>query len=426
MDSRSDEPPSLQQHESKTSIPKSPVLGEIDAHSILSPSYQPESPEIPSAGESSFQDSRSRGMPIAINFEEPNSDPPGSQEIFYPAVEARTDNTISPKRKRAASEDEFPSSSPPHLEVTNKRQRRHEGSMPAEIAPTPEQSPIHSHEFSTVAVKSNNTPEFFASIDGSEGEDEIGHDDASENENENGQLSPNGNSSESDEYRSVQEDERILGRQPSPVLSEANHKPVETQTIFNGSTPYIDFEVAPPEDGWDESLPASSESLPSLTSLAHHQTPHPKPQIEDSPSVVESQTLLPDFSIPPPDGGWDAIDLPSDHPDSSPRPNSPTPSEIGALLDAWIDEHIASGFSSANVQSALECTSLDTDLAETVLRHMSRNQGPIPRDVAGVWTERDDEWLESSTDARRIAEVEAKHGKEYIRKRWAFLNACRS
>lgn len=425
MDSRSDESLFVQQEESKTSIAKSPVFGEADAHSVPSPSYQPESPEIPSSSESSLQESRSRGTPIILNFEEPKSDPPGSQEIFYPANEAPTHNIIPPKRKRAASEDEFPSSSPPYLEATNKRQRRHEGPMPAEIAPTPEQSPIHDPEFSTLTVKPNNAQQFFPSIYGTESEDEDEHDDASENEN--GDVTPNGNGSESDDYCSIQEDERIVGRQASPVLSEANHKPVGTQTMVNGSTPYIDFEVAPPEEGWDESPSApSSEPLPSLSSLISHTMPHPKTQSDKSASMLESQTLLPDFSIPPPDGGWDAIDLSSDHPGSSPPPTSPTPSEIGVLLDAWIDEHIASGFSSANVQSALECTSLNTDLAETVLRHMSRNQGCIPRDVAGVWTERDDEWLEPSIDARRIEEVEAKHGEEYIRKRWVFLNAYRN
>ncbi len=331
---------------------------------------------------------------------------------------------MSPKRKRVASEDEFPSSSPPYVDASHKRQRRPKNSMPAEIAPTPEQSPVHNHHLSPVLVQSRKAQRVidFAYKIGTKDTNEV------DDEDDTKPINPNRDGNESsEEGDNVDEDEKILGRQSSPVLSEADHKTGTIQTSFKESSPFIDFDVASPEDGWEGLPPASSpppSSPPSLTPLT---AIHRKTQIGDTFAIPESQTLMPDFSIPSPDGGWDKADVPSSPPDDTDlrAPASPTQSEIGALLDAWIGAQVAAGFSSQDVQTALECTSLDTTLAQTVLRRMKRNDGRIPSDMAGVWTALDDQRLESA-DARAIQDLERKHGEEHLRTRWDFLDACRN
>lgn len=419
MDSGSDKISSLQKQISIPPSAESPVFSKMVV------SRQTQSPEIPLANESSSPDSRSNDVSKAAAVEEPKNDPSETPEIFYPAVEIPTDANLSPKRKRAASEEDFPSSSPPYLEPSTKKQRRQEGSMPAEIAQTPEQSPIHNRDFSSSAFKSLNPKHSMGSrYEGNIDEDGHRHDEAKENEEEKEHLTLHGNESEPDDEDSVQEDEKIFGRQASPVLSEANREIVETQTLRNESTPFIDFDVAPPEDGWDESLAGSSKSSPSLPSLTYQAPVHRNSKSKQIADIEGTQQVLPDFFIPAPDGGWDTFEsLPSSHNPNSPTPSSPTQSEIPDLLDAWIDEHVASGFSSIDVISALEHSSLDKELAETVLGYMKGNRGGIPTDMAGVWTESDDEGLQS-TDVQRYRKVEVKHGSENIEKRWNFLNEC--
>lgn len=260
-------------------------------------------------------------------------------------------------------------------------------------------------------------------------EDGDGHRERWKIEDEDEHLHLNGYGSESSDEDSVQEDEKILGRQASPVLPESSHKANRTQKSLNESTPFIDLDVVPPENGWDESLflSDSSESSPSPSPLQPSLTYQAPVDLEsknnDIFTVEESQTLLPDLSVPAPDGGWDILESlssSSSHDSNPPPPASPTQSEIPGLLDAWIDEHVASGFSSGDVISALEHTSLDKELAETVLEHMKRNQGSIPTDMAGVWTESDDEGFQSS-NAEHYRDVEQKHGSENLEKRWNFL-----
>ena len=419
-DSESDETPLTQKQISRSPSVQSPAVGKTKAHPIVK--REPQSPEIPLASESSSSSSRSNGVSEAVAVEEPKPDRLESQERFYPAVETPTDTKSSLKRKRAASEDDFPTSSPPYVEASEKRQRRHRSSMPAEIAPTPGQSPGHNQSVSSLGLESRNGQQVNGSgyeLYGAENDD--GYDDETwENEDENEHLTPNGYGSESGDEDSIRDDEKILGRQASPVLPEPNHKISETQTSLNESTPFIDLDVVPPENGWDESLAGSPESSPSPPSLTY-QTPVQLDSKNDIATIEESQTLLPDLSIPAPEGGWDTLEsLPSSYNPKSPPPTSPTQSEIPGLLDAWIDEHIALEFSSRDVISALEHTSLDKELAETVLEHMKRNQAGIPTDMAGVWTESDDEGFQS-TDAQRYREVEQKHGSENLEKRWNFL-----
>lgn len=393
-----------------------------------------QSPELLLARESSRRGSRSKRISSESDIEEPKIDPAGSPDVWYPAFEAPADDIhVSPKRKRAASVDEFPSSSP-HVEAANKRQKRHESYIPTEIAATPEQSPTRHVDFGS--RKSHRHVGF---IDANT-EIDVDYDKASESEDRF--PTQNGNQKEPKGLDHLREEGNLLGRQASPILSESRDKTPGTQNRSSKSGLFIDLDVAPPANGWqgillpDIDSSSSPELSPSPTRLFR-----PKTQIEETQAPAESQLLPADiFSVAPPDGGWDSADggggILSDNdntiPSSSfdpPTPSSPTPSEIGDLLDGWINERVAAGFSSENVHSALKCTSIDTDLAEVVLDYMKSEKGGgsgsgIPSDVAGVWTQRDDAWLQS-VDARRVKELEKKHGA-YVQKRWQFLKACGS
>lgn len=82
----------------------------------------------------------------------------------------------------------------------------------------------------------------------------------------------------------------------------------------------------------------------------------------------------------------------------------------------WIDKQIAAGgHSEETVISSLRQTSFNPKLAALVLQ--AQGEGV---DVAGVWTEEDDQIAEGS-DAKAIRRLEGKHGKGSVEKRIAFL-----
>lgn len=90
-------------------------------------------------------------------------------------------------------------------------------------------------------------------------------------------------------------------------------------------------------------------------------------------------------------------------------------------LDEWINSRLESG-KAANEQQifdALSCTSMNPSMADRVLEYL-RSGKPIPARLPGVWTEEDDKCLLSS-DARGVAELEGKHGKDAIKSRFEYL-----
>ncbi|KAH0290448.1 hypothetical protein M436DRAFT_62670 [Aureobasidium namibiae CBS 147.97] len=82
----------------------------------------------------------------------------------------------------------------------------------------------------------------------------------------------------------------------------------------------------------------------------------------------------------------------------------------------WIDDQIkAGGYSEETVVEALRQTSFNPKLAALVLQAQGEKV-----DVAGVWTEEDDQVAEGS-NAKAIRRLEGKHGRGSVEKRIAFL-----
>lgn len=342
----------------------------------------------------------------------------------------------TPKRKRdVMDDDDLPSSSPLGLPLPRsaspKRQKRGRlQAKPLEIASTPENSPRRPDLDAELQLTGRT-------------DDPVLIPDDSESEAE---------SSESDDRDGIFDDS-LLGRPASPTLSSPsrtipNTQPSprrSTQAVFNDPTQFIDLEVPDPEGGWDEDVepPLSPEELDPNSQLVDsppaNVIPETQSDLPDTQALLDSRTQMPDFSIAEPDGGWDSPELlPSSPPSTpgqrssppppstkAPKAPSPDPKKLRAGLDTWVEIQQTAGYPLGNLIAALKVTSNDLDLAKFVLKYMTRKgKGRIPSNEKGIWTEDDDEDLES-TDARRIEKVEAKHGAAVCDVRLAFLHGYR-
>lgn len=89
----------------------------------------------------------------------------------------------------------------------------------------------------------------------------------------------------------------------------------------------------------------------------------------------------------------------------------------------WVERQVSLGFDDAVIDDALCCTSLNCKLAEKVLQVLAIGK-PIPHDIPGVWTLKDDEDLEGQ-NAREIKRVIEKHGERFVSDRWNYLSEAR-
>ena len=338
------------------------------------------------------------------------------------------------KRKHNTFEDDLPSSSP--IGPISPKRRRPSGlELPIEIASTPEKG-----RDSNIEVSS---PPLSIKL-------ELEEDEPNFPALSSGIHSP-------------------LGQQLSDTLSEPGNLDKNTQAVFENATPLIDFDVPAPEGGWDDEellipdssqpvsldLPPSMENSradnkdgikestqlidfdlappdggwdeqdPEIKSESESESTeiyHPQPTLPDTQALLRSKTPAPDFTIPDPDGGWNNP-IGSSPPvvvPSSPRAESVfSQTELNDQLDAWIDAHAVDGASVETVESVLKSASMDTALAHRALRQLAR-KGALPNKWRGLWTGSDDEDLRS-TDARKILRLEKKHGAECLAARWEFL-----
>ncbi|ODH46994.1 hypothetical protein GX48_06931 [Paracoccidioides brasiliensis] len=109
-------------------------------------------------------------------------------------------------------------------------------------------------------------------------------------------------------------------------------------------------------------------------------------------------------------------------------PDNNTSSEDQAAIremDEWISSKVtgSKAYSQLQVLDALACTTMDPDLAETVLEHMAAGRG-IPSNIRGVWTKEDDEWLDAA-DPKCIQALIKKHGNELFNARFEYIMARR-
>ena len=220
---------------------------------------------------------------------------------------------------------------------------------------------------------------------------------------------------------SPSEEEPTLANVPLETILEPDRSRQHTQALFREPTPYIDFEVAEPDEGWD--VDDASSTM---------ETHGPHSTIPETQAIFHSATQLPEFDLPPPDGGWASVP-PSSPPaishqfrDSDSQISS---SSVRGRQDLWVASYVEKGFSEETVEDVLWSTSLDMELAENVLKFIGKGKrksegddaNEIPNDWRGVWTAADDENLKS-TDARSIMRLQEKHGEKSLQSRWEFLD----
>jgi telomeric repeat-binding factor 2-interacting protein 1 len=90
-------------------------------------------------------------------------------------------------------------------------------------------------------------------------------------------------------------------------------------------------------------------------------------------------------------------------------------------MDKWIDDRVGNGKATSEEQviQALQCTSMDPNLADKVLEYLVAGKG-IPTEMRGVWTAEDDACLEG-TDAREVERIHQKHGRDLVEARFEYL-----
>ena len=313
------------------------------------------------------------------------------------------------KRKHLTLDEEIPSSSPIQGTLSPKRIRPDLSELPREIASTPEGSPKASgkREYSPLFIESD---------------DESEKDNSGSEVDFDGQDSPIGrNPSETlSSPRRGARDTQSLFREPTlpidfavPPLGEDSD---EEELEYQNTNRMFDFDVLPPKESWDGENTGSELSESDRISQTGATEAHDAQRANRSgtQAIFQKQTQTPDFTVAEPDGGWDSPSMP---------PSSDIENEaldVDVQTDAWIDAHINEDFSEEQVTTALKSCTMDTSLAEEVLKHLG-SKGKIPDDRRGVWTERDDENL-GSTDARTIQKLEKKHGADGIKARWDFLS----
>jgi telomeric repeat-binding factor 2-interacting protein 1 len=92
-------------------------------------------------------------------------------------------------------------------------------------------------------------------------------------------------------------------------------------------------------------------------------------------------------------------------------------------LISWVEAQVSRGFDDAVIDDALCCTSLNCELAGKILNILAAGK-PIPNDIRGVWTSKDDEDLQGS-NGREVERVLKKHGEYSLSERWTYLSEAR-
>ncbi|KAL8686501.1 MAG: hypothetical protein Q9218_007061, partial [Villophora microphyllina] len=245
-----------------------------------SPSFHPESPtghiqsietnpitqssvigyvDGPSDGELFIRASPTQGRERSkVGYEGGSVDGLSEEDLFTRA---------SPKRKREPSEDvvEVPSSSPPESQRPRKRfHRDHSGSPQSEVPSIPERTAQKNRPreipdtYSTIIPEGADVVDLLDAEDSPESFDEEEED--YEEENYEGDY-------QGEVSRALSPE---LGRSVTPPSVGRGRVVSETQAAFQEPTPSIEYDLAPPEGGWDD---------------------------EDEEHQIDE--------LPPPEGGWD-------------------------------------------------------------------------------------------------------------------------
>ena len=313
------------------------------------------------------------------------------------------------KRKHLTLDEEIPSSSPIQGRLSPKRRRPDVSEMPREIASTPEGSPRHSGKraYSPLFIDSDNEREEDNSVD-----------EADFNEKD-GPISQDLSETLSRPRRGAR-DTQSLFREPTLPIDFDVPPPGEDwdeeELEYQNTSRMFDYDVPPPKEGWDDETSRAEPSKYDTKFETGATDAHDAQRAtrSETQAIFQKQTQTPDFTVAEPVGGWGSPPMPAS------SDNESEALDVDIQTDAWIDAHINEKFSEEQVTTALKSCTMDTSLAEEVLKHLER-EGKIPDDRRGVWTELDDEDL-GSPDARTIQKLEKKHGADGIKARWGFLS----
>ena len=105
--------------------------------------------------------------------------------------------------------------------------------------------------------------------------------------------------------------------------------------------------------------------------------------------------------------------------DGDPFPKEQTQAEIDAQLEAWVSKHMSEGVGFGEIEKAIRASCGVPDLASRALQSLLKHH-KLPDDVAGIWTEVDDEDSTSFSHSDRLRVVR-KHGGDRWGQRKMFL-----
>lgn len=441
-----------------------------EATHAISPSYQPGTPSMQLTGRALFQEASKSPSKAAVQI--PTSQAVQAARGFVQAEKEARSPPKQTKRKYIALEEEIPSSSPLQTNTSPKRRRQSPAGLPLEIASTPEGSPLHRHgrhysplvldyeeQADEYAVNFENNLAMNESPLGQQLSDTLsdpGHRlddtqsvfrattqpldlDVPPPEEGWGDLEEDGEWDDAGQHiletegagiSVVDEDEelglRLLGEaEDLAILVPDGSEELEDDGKWEDGdlevpeTEQHGFQVHDERDALGDDEDSGPDGSQSESHFDIAETRDRQTIIQETQALLREPTEPPDFSIAEPDGGWENLISPSPPPvPSSPHAESETSSVTNAQLDVWIREQAVEGVTEEQAAWVLKCTSMNTELAEEVVKYLAQN-GEIPQRRRGVWTELDDENLQS-TDARYIQRLEDKHGKDEIKRRWEF------
>ncbi|KAK2811235.1 hypothetical protein FQN50_002332 [Emmonsiellopsis sp. PD_5] len=118
--------------------------------------------------------------------------------------------------------------------------------------------------------------------------------------------------------------------------------------------------------------------------------------------------------------------VPVSPPPTSEDNNNNHSQDVVQEIDSWITTR-TTGRNAVSFNQAIEalnCTCMNFDLADAVLKRMkSSKDAIIPDDMRGVWTKQDDECLRSP-DSRNVMRLLEKHGDDLFKERFSYIMTC--
>ncbi|KAL2870479.1 putative transcription factor Rap1 [Aspergillus lucknowensis] len=212
------------------------------------------------------------------------------------------------------------------------------------------------------------------------------------------------------------------GSEASPRPQEKKRKRSPVSTITNEHTSTGTASAQQPDTTQQKSLEVRESSGSHVRrEHTHHETP---PSPKKAKTTAKPSTGEPTSQEPGEEDktGLNELFLELPFFEPSPEPDDEAPEQD---IDTWIEERLRGGKGDeAQIIEALQCTSMDPELADTVLDSLVAGNG-IPADMRGVWTAQDDRCVDAQ-DTREIQRVLMKHGSDLFNSRWEYLTMARS